>query len=364
MFDRKPRRPEGPVLLDRVIDSGARRVAVLGLHPRAGARLALSALVTETQRRGLPVAVVSVPRVPPDSDIITADPVTRAELPAGAFLATAERAASSSEAELTLVASTDIQTPLGGLSLYRVAREGAVDLYGPVDPDPLADVLGRLAELSGATVFVEGSWERRSFAAPGVTDGIVLAVGAAYSATPGRSAAAVRYQVDTLASPPCSSQARAAWAQAKAGRAPVLVDGKGTVQGVLPEGLPDPTRALRTPDGSPVDTVLLPQGLHDGFLHSVVRLPFRCRLVVRDATRISVAPVYFKAWVKRKGSVEVVYPVRLLALATNPTNPAGPDADPVEFRRAVAEAVPELPVHDVVLDEEGEPRRPVWKFWQ
>jgi len=30
----------------------------------------------------------------------------------------------------------------------------------------------------------------------------------------------------------------------------------------------------------------------------------------------------------------------------------------------VAEALPGLPVHDVVLETGDEPRKPIWKFWE
>jgi hypothetical protein len=108
---------------------------------------------------------------------------------------------------------------------------------------------------------------------------------------------------------------------------------------------------------------VLPHGLNDEFMIPLVRSALRCTLVVRDATRINVAPVYYKAWLKGRGRIQVVRPLKLLAAATNPWNPSGPDADPVEFRQSVASALPDLPVHDVVLEAGGERGKPVWKFW-
>ena len=96
----------------------------------------------------------------------------------------------------------------------------------------------------------------------------------------------------------------------------------------------------------------------------LVRSQLRCTIVVRDATRINVSPVYYKAWLKGRGRIQVVRPLRLLAVATNPWNPAGPDADPAEFRAAVATALPDLPVHDVVLEGDSGEKKPAWKFWE
>jgi hypothetical protein len=225
-------------------------------------------------------------------------------------------------------------------------------------------VLSRLGELSGGAVFVDGGWERRSFAAPGTSDGVVLVLAAGYSATPERSAAAARYLVETLSVPACDEAARDAWEETASKGATALLDARGRHVGVMPPGLSDPVPALKTPDGGPISAVVLPHGLNDEFMIPLVRSPLRCTLIVRDATRLNVAPVYYKAWLKGRGRIQVVRPLRLIAAATNPWNPSGPDADPEEFRSTVASALPDLAVHDVELESADERGKPMWKFWE
>jgi hypothetical protein len=169
--------------------------------------------------------------------------------------------------------------------------------------------------------------------------------------------------VETLSVPPCDEAARDAWDETASKGATALLDARGRSVGVMPPGLVDPVPALKTPDGAPVSTVVLPHGLHDELMIPLVRSPLRCTLVVRDATRINVAPVYYKAWLKGRGRIQSVRPLRLLAAATNPWNPSGPDADAAEFRRTVATALPDMPVHDVVIESGAERMKSVWKFW-
>jgi hypothetical protein len=107
----------------------------------------------------------------------------------------------------------------------------------------------------------------------------------------------------------------------------------------------------------------MPSGLNDEFMIPLVRSPLRCSLVVRDATRLNVSPVYFKAWLKGGGRIEAVRRSRIVAVASNPVNPVGPDAEAEEFREEVQRALPEVPVHDVVLDEADAEKRPFWKLW-
>ena len=90
--------------------------------------------------------------------------------------------------------------------------------------------------------------------------------------------------------------------------------------------------------------------LDDSLLVPLVRAKRRCPVLVRDFTRVQAAPVYREAWLRGGGTLQVVHAARPLAVATNPMNPTGPDADAEEFRAMVAERVPDLPVHDVVLE--------------
>jgi hypothetical protein len=228
----------------------------------------------------------------------------------------------------------------------------------------MKSVLQRLADLSGGMVLVDGGWERRAFAAPGVSDAVVIVLAAGYSATPERSAAAARYLVETLSAPPCDEAARDAWDETASKGAAALLDARGRPYGVLPPGLEDPSLAMKTPEGTPASAVVLPHGLNDEFMIPLVRSALRCTLVVRDATRINVSPVYYKAWLKGRGRIAVVRPLKLVAAATNPWNPSGPDADAAAFREIVATALPDLPVHDVELESGVDRDKPAWKFWE
>jgi hypothetical protein len=366
MFDRKVKEPTGPTLLDRVVKSGAQRVAILGLHAQAGTRTVLASLVREVSARSLPLALTSAPRLPLEQEEGSdPHPATRMVVPAGAWIATsAPPPAGDGVATLERIETTAWSTTLGPVSVYRVVAGGEADLHGPGEPESMKAVLARLGELAGGVVLVDGGWERRSFAAPGVSEAVIIVLAAGYSATPERSAAAARYLVETLSVPPCDEAARDAWDETASKGATALLDARGRAVGVMPPGLVDPVPALKTDDGGPVSTVVLPHGLNDEFMIPLVRSPLRCTLVVRDATRINVAPVYYKAWLKGRGRIHAVRPLRIIAAATNPWNPSGPDADPTEFRRTVATALPDIPVHDVVLESDGERSKPVWKFWE
>jgi hypothetical protein len=352
--------PPAPKLLDRVLQSGARRLAILGLHSRAGTRTVLAALIRELHRRELPYGVTSFPRLH-GADEITPEPMTRIALPAGASLATAP---GDGSATLEAIEETRFEAPLGPVGLYRVVDGGDIELCGPEQPEAMGAALSRLAEVSGGVALVDGGWERRGFAAPNVTDGIVLVLAAGYSATPERSAAAARYAVDAFSLLEATAAERSAWREAAVANKAWVLDASGTRVDQLPLVGEDPLSAALADGGLDATSVVLPQTLNDDLLAPLVRRKRRFTLVVRDPTRISVSPVYLTAWQKSGGALRAVQATRIVAVATNPVHLSGSDADPREFRALVEQALSGVPVHDVALESEERSRRPVWKFWE
>jgi hypothetical protein len=359
--DRRKRSQEGenPDLLERVIGMGCTRLAVVSLHAGAGARTVVEALSAEAPGRGVDIGVTSIPRI--DTVAEHADRVTGVTLPQGAIVATAASVVDDAPT-LEPLERIDCTTPLGELCVCRVTESSEVPVYGPDDGPMLGAALDRLEARTQGLVMVNGAWERHGFAAPDVTRAVVLAVGSTYSGEPQRSAAAVRYTVEMLGLPRHTVPLDRVWREAADRGRRQAVDRNGQQLGEFPEDDADRAFALESL-GSDLEALVVPGFLSDSLLSSLVRSQVCCTLVVKDASRVRVSPVYYTAWTKKGGQVAVIEPTNLIAVASNPTNPNGPDADAADFRRLVSEAVPEVAVHDVVLEAEEEPERPKWKFW-
>ena len=348
---------ESPDLLERVFGAGCTRLAVISMHADAGARTVVETLAEDFRRRGIRVGVAGVPRVDLDMDV---ERITGIKLPEETIVATATSVLSENSI-LEPLERVDSDPSRDELSICRVARPGEVAVYGPDDAPTLNKVLARVETWSEGFVLVAGAWERRSFAAPEVSNAVVLAVGSSYSGSPERSAAAISHDAEILGLSRCELPVDAAWLEADRRRVPLVLDRHGRMRQSLPADA-DPVPALQAL-GEPPAVVMLPDFLSDTFLVPLVRANIHCSIVVKDATRVRVSPVYYRAWLKRGGGVAVMEPTRLLAVATNPTNATGPDTDPHEFRRRVAEALPDIPVHDVPLESAAKDRQPLWKFW-
>lgn len=353
------RQIELPTLLERSLAEGFARLAVVGLHPGAGTRTVVQVLAEQLQDRGIGVGVTGVSRGWLDDDESGHVPGIR--LPERTYVATAASVVPETPLlePLELVAGDD--TALGDICLCRLKQEGEVPVFGPDEPALLRNLLDRLAVLGGGPALVRGSWDRSGFAAPTVSDAVVLAVGAGYSSTPEGSAAAVRYASEVFGLPRCEEvPADRGWRECSEAGAPLVLDRNGQVLGTIPAATRNPLPVLES-HGEHLAAVALPDHLTDTFLMPLARSGLRCVLVVRDATRVRVSPVYYRAWVKHGGSLRVIETTRVLAVATSPFRPEGPDVD--GFRDLVAAEVPGLPVRDVREDAMAGNRKSRWKFW-
>lgn len=360
LFRRPPATPAGPDLPQRVADSACRRIAVLALHPGAGAGTVLAALASGLQAAGLEPGLTSAAGGPIEDDP-AAWPGERTRLPAGVVAATDVGALEDSGASVKILEPPSGED--GDCAVVRVVEEGPIVLHGPEDGARMARVLDRLDRVVSGPLCVSGRWERRSFAAPGRVDGWVLVVGAAFSPTPERAAAAVRHHVELTRRPPCDELVRLAWEVSSSRNEIVLVGDGGAVLGSVPAFGSELADAIGRADRSRLQAIVFPGTIHDELVQPLVRGDWRGALVAHDPTRILTAPVYYRAWGKEGGSFQVVRPGRLIAIATNPVSPIGEDADPQEFRDRVAEEVPDVPVHDVVLDAGGSGKSGGWRLW-
>jgi hypothetical protein len=315
-------------------------------------------MAMDFRKRGIRVGVTRVPRVGIDDG---GDRVTDVSLPEETVVATATSVLADT-AGLHPLECVECRTPLGELSICRVTQAGEIPVYGPDDATTLGAAVSRLEASSDGFVLVAGAWERRSFASPEVAHAVVLAVGSTYSGTPERSAAAVRYAAEILGLGRCDIPLDCAWREAVQRRESLIVDRNGAVCDRMPPMSSDPVPMLAQLGDSPA-AILVPDYLSDVLLTPLARSTFRCTLVVKDATRVRISPVYYRAWSKNGGRLAVVEPMRLLAVATNPTSPTGPDAKANEFRELVAEALPGTPVHDVPHESAAANKRPKWKLW-
>jgi len=352
---------ENPItLVERIASSDARRVAIMGLTPGAGKATTLGYLLRGLQDRGEEVGIVAAGREEEDVEFTQAPRGLTLPLRMGTVVATSLAALERSKATLETIEKTTIETHQGPIVIALVLADGEVEPQGPASAHELRQIVDSVSRHTGGRVLIEGSFNRRSFAAPGIADGIILVVGAALAPEIERTVAGTRYYYELFNLAPCEPRVAEVFPVAEAESAAVLLNDAYAIVGGIPWRSLGNAKLLLSQSHPPFTRIVVPRSVGDEFVIPLLREKVQFEIVVRDPMRIALSPVYYSAWQKLGGGIRVVHPTRVLALSVNPTNPAGPDQDPDEFLEAFREGMPDVPAHDVVLEQNPSQPRKRW----
>ncbi len=328
-------------LWDVMRKSEGSSAAVFGMAKNAGKTVALNHLASSAGREELLLGMTSIGRDGEAWDALTHRRKPSIRVEQGTLIATAEACLRAGTADLEIVEKTNIATALGPVHVARVRRSGRVELAGPSRLRRLAGVVNRLIGLGADFVLVDGAIDRRGLASPRVTDACVLATGAILSEIPEEAVRLTRERVRQLTLPRAPEELCRAW---HSGR--VVVRGGGgteifTAAEVLKGG-----RGIRSRIREiGAEEVLVGGALTDSLLLELMGK--RVRIVVRDSTCLFLDDRLLDRFERAGGRVEVVEPIRLVAVTVNPHSPEGWSFDAGAFFQAVRKALPGMPVFDV-----------------
>lgn len=340
-----------PSLLNHLLDSGGStsRFSVIGLCKNAGKTVTLNHIIRAAGDRGLTLGLVSTGRDGEEKDAVTELPKPRIWAPAGAWVATAHKALQAGSAEVQVLRELPHVTPFGKVVIGRVAGAGEVLLIGPGSARRITELLGALESCGTDLCLVDGSFDRMAAAAPAVTGRVVLAAGAAYSAAMGETVAQVTHVLDVLDLPPVPGGYDLPVARAVRTGPVSLITPEGDVLPIsVVSALSDPEPiADAAAAAGPGALLVLAGALSDRLLLTLVKRRLGgLNLVMHDPTHVLVGRNLWRRWRNQGGQAFVRYPVRLLAVTTNPHSPVGSDYDPSAFMEAIA-AIAGRPVFDL-----------------
>ncbi len=327
-------------LWDAVRLSGCRSVAVFGMAKNAGKTVALNHLVDAAGREGISLGLTSIGRDGEAWDVLIHRRKPSIRLAEGTLLATAEACLKAGTARLETLETSHIATPLGPVRIARVQHSGRVEAAGPSRVEQLREIVGRLFDLGASLVLVDGAIDRRGPASPRVTEGCILATGAILGEDQGEVVRLTCERVREITLPRASCGNRSLW---QAGRVVVRI-GERTESFSSAEALKENSKIRYMIRGHEA-LVLAGGSLTDQFLRGLTGE--RVRVVVRDATCVFVDDRIIRQFERDGGRIEVIEPLRLIAVTVNPFSPEGWSFDAGSLFRAVRDALPGVPVFDV-----------------
>ena len=348
-------------LYDIVADSGSRSLAVIGLVKNAGKTTVVNALMANCPHLfGLTSLGLDGER----TDHLTGLAKPRISPPPGTLVATTQGSLDRSRYAMDVLEVLPFLTPLGRVVIGRAGAAGHVEVSGPTTLAELRATIERLQAHGAEQVLVDGAINRIGSASPRVSDGVVVASGGMVGDTLGDVLETTAATLDMLRLPAVSDETRAQLAPFLAQGARALsFNDRGEVtplalESVVGEGV----TVAREVERLNTHTLFIGGALTQEFVDDFTRvLPPRreLRVVVRDATVLVLPAASVRRFLKRGLALEVLAPLRVLAVTANPFRLPQP-YQPKIFFDALAGAVGDrVPVFDVVNGRASLPGAPI-----
>ncbi len=334
---------------------GLSSLALVGLSKNSGKTTTLNHLIRAWQQAGTPrpLALTSIGRDGEEEDVVSGQPKPRLYVYSGTYLATARSSLNRCDALLDILALSGIRTNFGEVAICKVLSSGYVELAGPSQASDLLECERLLREQDSSGFFVvDGSLSRRAQAGGGLTQGLILAVGAVTSANPEDLAETTAHALSLL-SVPALEATTSEYVQN------LLVSEPCLRVIALPQANDSPAKMLSLPslvgqakaiagllDGK-LKTLMLRGALTDSICKSLLaEKHFQdLTLAVEDGTRLFISPGMLRKLLQKGIQLAALYPLSVRLICLNPFKADGSPADRTALLKALR-SISSIPVED------------------
>ena len=321
-------------------------LSIVGLEKNTGKteclKYVLDRLPVQTKR----IAVTSI-----GIDGETVDQVTRTQKPEivlreGMYFGTSEAHYRQRRLVSELIDVSDENTSLGRVVTAKAITGGKILLSGPSSANGLRRWMNEMQQRFGIQlVVIDGALSRMSSASPAVSQSMILATGAAYSANIATLVSKTAHVVDLINLDLANEGTISRLMPLEKGL--WFIDKDGGLNNL--DSMTSLSRDIRFDGMDNCETLYVAGALVDGFLEKVRKNKSlkQVELVVRDFTKIFVTPQQFRLFIKAGGRISVLQKSKLIAVTVNPTSPSGYVLDSDTLCGKLSEAIG-LPVYDLL----------------
>lgn len=320
------------------LTDGIETVSVIGLEKNTGKTVVLNRLLREFRKEGVSVGLTSTGLEGEKIDQIYLNKKPEINVSKGTYFATSEKDFHNRRFSATVLDLRDYRSPLGRTVFARAETAGKVIISGPSILDYLCETVKTLKSYGCDKVLIDGSTSRLSPGAPRISDGIILATGAALSMNLEELLRKTRFAVKLISLPGAERELRNRLLPLEIG---VWIDDNGVFERLSSSSL--------TASYSSTDTVGKTIYINGSLTSSVLlRLAEPgTRVVIRDFSCIFVDEQTLVKYERSGGRLEVVYPANLIAVTVNPYSPTGFSVKSRELVEALEKFI-SVPVIDVL----------------
>ena len=330
--------------------------SIVGLEKNTGKTECFNYVLQRLPLENKRVAVSSI-----GIDGETTDQVTKTAKPEiflreGVYFGTSEKHYLMKRLSAELLEITNENTSLGNIIIGKALTPGKILLSGPSSTNGLRRWMDEMKKYDVDLTIIDGALSRMSLASPTVSESMILATGAAYSANINTLVQKTAFVVQMINLDLTSEDNRKTFNDIKNGVWAIDVDADADTDSDFMKGrrLVDLKVAsslsinINTDGLKKCKTLFVSGALTDNFINHIRQNKIfnEAEIVVRDFTKIFLTPMTYNSFVNGKRKITVLQKSKLIAVCVNPTSPNGIILDSEKLCKTLSEAI-KLPVYDL-----------------
>lgn len=325
-------------------------ISIVGMAKNAGKTTALNYLIEEAMDEGIVLGITSTGRDGESTDLVTGTDKPRVFLDTDTIVSVPTQLYELADAGLEILKMTEYNSSIGQIMLCRVATSGYVQIAGPVINASHQKMCEEMLDLGAELVLIDGAIDRKSIAAPGTSDAIILSTGAVLSRSMKKVIEETAHTVGLYRLPILEDGGDKDIILEHLGEERPMIVGGGDVRILdITTGL-GAGKFLDGQINESTEYIYVP----GAFTQSVVadinpRKLKNITFVLKDPTKIFIDSVSWGQLRKKGLKVKVLENINVAAITVNPSAPGGYAFEHEDLLRGMQEAIPDIPVIDVML---------------
>ena len=318
--------------------------SIVGLEKNTGKTECFNYVLQRLPLENKRVAVSSI-----GIDGETTDQVTKTAKPEiflreGVYFGTSEKHYLMKRLSSELLEISNENTSLGNIVIGKALTPGKILLSGPSSSSGLRRWMEEMKKYNIDLTIIDGALSRMSLASPTVSESMILATGAAYSANINTLVQKTAFVVQMIKLDITSTDNYNAFNNITTGVWAIDEDD------VLHDLKVASSLSINiNTDGLKKCKALFVSGaLTDNFINHIRlnKIFSDTEVVVRDFTKIFLTPMTYNSFINSRRKISVLQKSKLIAVCVNPTSPNGIVLDSEKLCNTLSEAI-KLPVYDL-----------------
>ena len=328
--------------------------SIVGLEKNTGKTECFNYVMQRLPLDKIRVAVSSI-----GIDGETTDQVTKTAKPEiflreGVYFGTSEKHYLTKLLTSELLEISDENTSLGNIVIGKALTPGKLLLSGPSSTNGLRRWMNEMQKYDIDLTIIDGALSRLSLASPAVSESMILATGAAYSANINTLVQKTAFVVQMINLELTSQENYDTFIDINNGVWAIDADNDSDNDNDFGKRLVDLKVAsslsinINTEGLKKCKTLYVSGALTDNFVNHIRQNKIfnETEIVVRDFTKIFLTPMTYNTFVNGKRKITVLQKSKLIAVCVNPTSPNGIILDSEKLCKTLSEAI-SLPVYDL-----------------